>query len=133
MDKLTGRIALEILRNLKKREAEYRADREEWYRAGDGRPRKMWQGPDDDRPYNYGGKGWAYPEACVHGSSAWTDYDNICGPCEDGYSVYQLAVWEAQGRVSEYNKRFEWLLSAPRSLPYEMRDDLRDWVIAALK
>jgi hypothetical protein len=44
-----------------------------------------------------------------------------------------LAVWEAQGRVSEYNKRFEWLLSAPRSLPYEMRDDLRDWVIAALK
>lgn len=133
MDKLTGRIALEILRNLKAREAEFNAEREEWYRAGDGRSPKWYQGPDDDRPYNYGGKGWAFPEACVHGSSAWTDYDNICGPCEDGYSVYQLALWEAQDRVSQFNKRMEWLLSAPKSLPYEMRDDLRDWVLEALK
>lgn len=21
---------------------------------------------------------------CVHGTNQWTDYDNICGPCEDG-------------------------------------------------
>jgi len=21
---------------------------------------------------------------CVHGTNNWTDYDNICGPCEDG-------------------------------------------------
>lgn len=24
------------------------------------------------------------PHFCEHGSSDWTDYDNICGPCEDG-------------------------------------------------
>jgi len=24
---------------------------------------------------------------CEHGMSRWTDYDNICGPCEDGISM----------------------------------------------
>lgn len=23
------------------------------------------------------------PATCFHGTSLWTDYDNICGPCED--------------------------------------------------
>ncbi|WMI33862.1 hypothetical protein SEA_PATELGO_261 [Streptomyces phage Patelgo] len=134
MDNLTGKIALKILRNLKMREAEYRADREEWYRSGDGRPRKMYQGPDDDRPYNYGGKGWAYPAACVHGSSAWTDYDNICGPCEDGSSIYQLALWEAQSKVAEYNERMEWLLSAPDSIRREeMHHELIKWVLQPIR
>ncbi|QOI67628.1 hypothetical protein SEA_BEUFFERT_261 [Streptomyces phage Beuffert] len=130
MDAMTKREALKILRALKKREAEYRAEREEWYRAGDGRPRKMYQGPDDDRPYNYGGKGYAFPYACVHGSSAWTDYDNICGPCEDGYSVYQLAIWEAQERVHKTQKRLDWLLSAPPEFKREfdeMFSELLDW------
>lgn len=24
---------------------------------------------------------------CEHGTNMWTDYDNICGPCEDGLSM----------------------------------------------
>lgn len=31
------------------------------------------------------------PSACVHGTNNWTDYDNICGPCEDG-----LGWWNFQ-------------------------------------
>lgn len=27
------------------------------------------------------------PHYCEHGTSNWTDYDNICGPCEDGISM----------------------------------------------
>lgn len=27
------------------------------------------------------------PKFCEHGTSLWTDYDNICGPCEDGISM----------------------------------------------
>jgi hypothetical protein len=28
------------------------------------------------------------PHYCFHGTSLWTDYDNICGGCEDGDSAY---------------------------------------------
>lgn len=27
------------------------------------------------------------PHYCEHGTNRWTDYDNICGPCEDGLSM----------------------------------------------
>lgn len=27
------------------------------------------------------------PRTCEHGTSLWTDYDNICGPCEDGITM----------------------------------------------
>lgn len=36
MDAMTKRVALTELHKLKAREAEYRADREDWYRSGDG-------------------------------------------------------------------------------------------------
>lgn len=32
------------------------------------------------------------PSACVHGTSRWTDYDNICGPCEDGLGWWDFAA-----------------------------------------
>jgi hypothetical protein len=134
MDAMTRREALKILRALKKREAEYHADREEWYRSGDGRSPKWYQGPDDDRPYNYGGKGYSFPAACVHGSSAWTDYDNICGPCEDGYSIYQLAIWEAKERVSKVNERINWLCDAPDALRNtDMHRDLIEWALSPIR
>lgn len=132
MDAMTGKIALKILRTLKAREAEYRAEREEWYRAGDGRSPKWYQGPDDDRPYNYGGKGYTFPY-CEHGTSRWTDYDNICGGCEDGYSIYQLALWSAQEKVAEYSKRIDWLVSAPSSLGWERKRDLIDWACEPIR
>ena len=135
MDKVTGKLALRILRDLKKREAEFQADREEWYRSGDGRPPKWRVDPETGRSHNYGGRGYSYPY-CRHGSSQWTDYDNICGPCEDGYSLYQLALWEAQSRAARTEKRITWLLSAP---PEFRRDhdetfgELLDWAMEPVR
>lgn len=132
MDAITRRVALAELRKLKAREAEYRAEREEWYRAGDGRSPR-WVTRPDGRSVNLGGKGYAFPY-CPHGKSQWTDYDNICGGCEDGYSVYQLALWSAQEKVSEYNKRADWLLSAPDALRHtDMYRELIDWIVSPLQ
>jgi hypothetical protein len=35
------------------------------------------------------------PHYCIHGTNQWTDYDNICGPCEEGYTDEQIALEEA--------------------------------------
>lgn len=50
MDKIYKRVVLSELRKFKKADEEYRQDREDWYRTGDGRRPKWYQGPDDDRP-----------------------------------------------------------------------------------
>ena len=126
MEKIMARVALSELRRLKAQEAEYRAEREEWYRNGDGRSPRYVTDPETGRTRNYGGKGYSFPY-CEHGKSLWTDYDNICGGCEDGYSVYQLALWSAQEKYAEYQKRTDWLLGAPRNLPREKLFDLIDW------
>ena len=42
---------------------------------------------------------------CIHGTNQWTDYDNICGPCEDGYTDRELALMEAHAAVSDYMRR----------------------------
>jgi hypothetical protein len=133
MDAKTGKLALRILRDLKAREAEYRADREEWYRSGDGRSPKWHTDPVTGRRHNYGGKGYGFPY-CEHGSSLWTDYDNICGGCEGDYgTVYEIAVSEATERVKDYNERVDWVLSAPKSLSWDVKRDLIDWVCEPLK
>lgn len=136
MDNITRKVALAELRKLKAREAEYRAEVAEWYNAGDGRsPRWITRTYSDGstRRINVGGKGYAFPY-CIHGTSNWTDYDNICGGCEDGYSVYQLALWSAQEKVSEYNKRADWLLSAPSSIRHtDMYRELIDWILAPIQ
>lgn len=38
---------------------------------------------------------------CIHGTSLWTDYDPMCGPCEDGYGYwdYQLHAEDVLGLV----------------------------------
>lgn len=134
MDAMTKRVALTELRKLKASEAEYRADREEWYRSGDGRRPKWYQGPDDERPYNYGGKGYTFPY-CIHGSSRWTDYDNICGGCEGDYgTIYERAIWSAKEKVATVNERIDWLVTAPDSLRRtEMHRKLIDWAMEPIK
>ena len=133
MDAMTKRFALQELRKLKKWEMEERESREEWYRKGEGRSPRWYQGPNDDRRYNYGGKGWAYPY-CPHGTSQWTDYDNICGRCEDGHSVYQLAIWAAQEKAAEIKERIDWLTSAPKSFRHtDMWKETLDWAIKGIQ
>lgn len=67
-------LALHLVHQAKARYDAYEADVNDWYRNGDGRPTPQ-------------GRGHAYPE-CIHGYSRWTDYDNICGACEDGYGHF---------------------------------------------
>jgi hypothetical protein len=120
------------LRKLKKAESDYRNDVDEWYRSGDGRSPKWVVDHETGRSHNMGGKGYSFPY-CPHGSSNWTDYDNICGGCEDGSSLYQRAIWSAQEKVAEYNKRIDWLVSAPDSLPDETRRALIDWALSPVR
>lgn len=82
------------------------------------------------------------PSACVHGTSRWTDYDNICGPCEDGYGYWdymtqaRLALSEAQGIRAQVSVRIAAagkLMEIDRShrtagLSSAAMDELLDWV-----
>jgi len=133
MDKTTGRIALELLKRYKASEVEYWEDVDAWYRSGEGRSPK-WVTDSDGRRYNMGGRGYSYP-SCIHGSSRWTDYDNICGPCEDGYSVYQRALWEARGKAAEHRRRVDWLITAPDSLKRRTDEFLKlvEWASEPIK
>lgn len=48
------------------------------------------------------------PHFCVHGTDQWTDYDNICGPCEDGQGSwdYVSAAGRAIARAKAARERF---------------------------
>jgi hypothetical protein len=132
MDAMTKRVALAELGKFKAREAEYRAEVDEWYRAGDGRSPR-WVTLPSGRQVNMGGKGYSFPY-CPHGKSLWTDYDNICGGCEDGYSVYQLALWSAQEKVATVNERIDWLIGAPASIRNtDMHRELLEWALSPIK
>lgn len=69
------------------------------------------------------------PHYCKHGTDQWTDYDNICGPCEDGHSNYELALMSARGDVAETRRRTDWVVTAPRDLPHDLRSKLIDWAV----
>lgn len=53
------------------------------------------------------------PHYCVHGTNQWVDYDNICGPCEEGYGSWdeekfgELAQDEAESFCNDLQKRSE--------------------------
>ena len=80
------------------------------------------------------------PSACIHGVSQWTDYDNICGWCEDGYGYWdytqqaELALGESRAAFAEYAKRRE-LYSKARELgaTESLKGEIFDWVMEALR
>ena len=47
------------------------------------------------------------PHYCIHGTNLWTDYDNICGPCEDGIDPRVMALDLAWADHREMVKRAE--------------------------
>lgn len=126
-------VARSIHERLVARVAAFEADRDEWYRSGDGR-RPNWQYVDGEGFVNLGGKGHTYPAACVHGASAWTDYDNICGPCENGYSLLEIALGEAGQACAEFYRRSGAAdhLRMEDSLADDLRKSLTDWVFEPL-
>ena len=103
--------AIQRVKALRKREADYAAEVDAWYRSGDGRA-PNWRTEPDGRRWNAGGRGYTFP-TCIHGTSRWTDYDNICGPCEDGpENVYELAWYSAIRDVEEYLRRIRAITQA---------------------
>lgn len=43
---------------------------------------------------------------CIHGTDQWTDYDNICGYCEDGYDPRNQTFTDVlRTNLSEYRQR----------------------------
>ena len=47
------------------------------------------------------------PHYCIHGTNRWTDYDNICGSCEDSLDDRELALRFAADDIYTWNARIE--------------------------
>lgn len=69
--------------------------------------------------------------SCEHGTDNWTDYDNICGACEDGYSMgydtgrvlmRQMALANARDRVKRADEIGSWLAGGVRMRLVEFDD-----------
>lgn len=96
--------ALQYVAMMKRRWSQYQEEVDIWYRSGEGKTR-----------------GYTFPE-CFHGASLWTDYDNICGGCEDGFNgynpleFYRWAFNKAMRDYREMRKRSNWFCSAPPEL-----------------
>lgn len=78
------------------------------------------------RSVNIGGQGYAFPH-CIHGSSLVTDYDNICGGCEEGSTAIEDAIVRGRERFLRFLSRWEWAIAAPGDLAYETRRELMQW------
>lgn len=77
---------------------------------------------------------------CIHGTDLWTDYDNICGGCEAGVTMLNMAVHSAYGLVMEGRRRIELVCSLMGMMQSDLdalgitRDDKRwvDWAMQPL-
>lgn len=73
------------------------------------------------------------PHVCEHGMSLWTDYDNICGPCEDGRTMADglqrrsEALYWAHERWDEASRLITWLNQA-ESLRVDLTDEQKEKV-----
>lgn len=102
------------LRRLREVEAAYEIEVRDWYENGDG------------RPTSEGGRGYAFPH-CIHGTSRWTDYDNICGGCEDGRGSVGEAICEARTAFLRFVGVFDWMSSTPAAIPDEIRKEIANF------
>lgn len=75
------------------------------------------------------------PEYCIHGTSQWTDYDNICGGCETegntwDYLTYAgYALDRARAAFAERDKRVDALMKLTAlQAPMGPVADLTGWV-----
>lgn len=51
------------------------------------------------------------PNYCIHGTNQWTDYDNICGGCEEGVTLLNMSVMRAESYVLEARRRMDLAVS----------------------
>lgn len=109
MDKQTAKLAVILLNSYRNRFAEYEEECNEYAKQG----------------YR--------PHYCIHGTDQWTDYDNICGGCEDGENYWhydsfgKIAVREAQAAMDEMHKRIDLYVKLSKDRA-PIHDDLAAWV-----
>jgi hypothetical protein len=100
--------------------------------------RKDWELYDADCA-EYAKEGYR-PRTCFHGTNLWTDFDPMCGPCEDGYGWFdpmmyrQMSLQEAKATYNLFNERLDLYvkLSAGR-VPGIEYGQLIQWVAEPLK
>ena len=119
----THKRALDYLHAIKSRWNAYQEEVDAWYRHGEGKT-----------------EGYRFPY-CFHGTSQWTDWDNICGGCEDSFNgynpmaFYRWALDKAHQDYHEHKRRSEWLCNAPADL-YGNQDLYRsiiDWCMEPIR
>lgn len=94
MNKTVLKLAAQLDAKFQKDYADYLEECEQWHREG----------------YR--------AHYCEHGTNLWTDYDNICGPCEDGLSMSDglfrmaYAISEAKNRWEKANEIIEFVTAA---------------------
>lgn len=98
------------LRDVRKRIAEYDAEVRDWYAENPG---------------------YQFPQ-CIHGSSLVTDYDNICGWCEDSSTPVELAIVEARSNFLRFLSIWEWINARPAgvNLAPEVHRDIMEQALA---
>jgi hypothetical protein len=60
---------------------------------------------------------------CEHGTDQWTDYDNICGGCEEGYS-FSDGVYRRTVALTEAKKRMRSLAAMQETMR-----SMRQWSV----
>lgn len=77
------------------------------------------------------------PHYCIHGTNQWTDYDNICRPCEDGYGSWdyeafaKLSLDDAKYRVAQVKEReevYRKMINMPGRLSDKLKEEMIEWV-----
>jgi hypothetical protein len=76
------------------------------------------------------------PHYCFHGTNLWTDYDNICGMCEDhgnywNYQTYAaIALGEATRAFEKVQERHGHLIAMMQDgAPSEVLMKLNEWAL----
>lgn len=78
---LVVRLYDDVLARIEARWAEYEKECEEWAAQG------------------------FRPERCIHGTYLWTDYDPICGECEQALDKHEQAIMSALWSFADFQRR----------------------------
>lgn len=119
--KMALKRALDYLHMIKQAWNDYLEEVDAWFTTGEGKR-----------------KGFTFPY-CFHGMSRWTDYDNICHGCEEGFTgnnpltLYRWALDRGKADVAEVSRRSDWMLSAPSTLPDALRWDVIAYVLEPIE
>lgn len=86
----------------------------------------------EDECRSYAREGYR-PHYCPHGRNLWVDYDVICGPCEDGLSIHEIALMTAHDEVHTFLTRLDIYERAHKAgAPSQVTSRLMTWTTDSL-